>query len=121
MMNLFSVSALFVCEHFPALPSDSERLWEEVIIVLSCYEEEVVERSVQYFKSHELEYKTIDGGKAEWKFYGIIDIYEVTENELILKSDSPMEFFSRHLTDRQAKELCRHSKTLKLCRHGKTI
>ena len=122
MMALFSVSALFVCEHVPALSNEGKRLWEEQIVCMSCFEEDVLECAVCYFKSQELEYETTDG-KAEWKFYGIIDIYEIPESERIGKIDVPIEFFSRLLTDRQAKDLCRHNKIFQdFCRsHGLDI
>ena len=113
-MDLFSVSALFVCENVPALPNEGERLWEEQIVCLSCFEDEVLERAARYFQSQEVEYETTDGGKAKWKFYGVIDIYHIPESQKFGKIDTPVEFFSRLLTDRQAKELCRNSKVLKM-------
>ena len=76
MKEVFSVSALFVCNHFPLLTSQNDRIWEELIICLSCEEEDVIDISINYFKSKECEYETIEG-KALWEFYGIIDIYKV--------------------------------------------
>ncbi|NLT47169.1 MAG: hypothetical protein GXX92_02030 [Clostridiales bacterium] len=108
---MFSVSALFVCDHKPMLFQKKDRLWEEKIVCICCEEDKVKTIADEYFRNEEMEYET-QKGMASWHFVQIIDIYKPVEDTLgILFHNQGLkviEVFSRHLTEQQAKSLLKN-------------
>ena len=68
---MFSVSALFVCNHKPMSCQKEDRLWEEQIVcVVCCEENEAKTIAEEYFRKEETEYET-QKGMASWRFVQI--------------------------------------------------
>jgi len=108
---MFSVSALFVCDHMPMSFQKKDRLWEEKIVCICCEEDKAMTIADEYFRNEEIDYETQEG-MASWRFVHIIDIYKPVEDTLDRLFQNQglkvIEVFSRLLTEQQAKSLLKN-------------
>ncbi len=97
-----SVSLLFSAQITNSPQRNSENLFEEIIVVFDCVDDDdLKQKSLEWAKQQEHEYKNEAGEMVYWKFVEILHISPLETNEI----PSGIEIFSRFLTGNQVKAL----------------
>ena len=97
-----SVSLLFSAQITNLLQRSLEDLFEEIIVVFDCVDDDdLKQKSLEWAKMHEHEYKNEAGEMVYWKFVEILHISPLETDEI----QSGIEIFSRFLTRKQVNTL----------------
>ena len=97
-----SVSLLFSAQITNLSQWSLEDLFEEIIVVFDCVDDDdLKQKSFEWAKMHEHEYKNEAGEMVYWKFVEILHISPLETDEI----QSGIEIFSRFLTRKQVNTL----------------
>ena len=97
-----SVSLLFSAQITNLSQWSLEDLFEEIIVVFDCVDDDdLKQKSLEWSKMHEHEYKNEAGEMVYWKFVEILHISPLETDEI----QSGIEIFSRFLTRKQVNTL----------------
>ena len=97
-----SVSLLFSAQITNLSQWSLEDLFEEIIVVFDCVDDDdLKQKSLEWAKKHEHEYKNEAGEMIYWKFVEILHISPLETDEI----QSGIEIFSRFLTRKQVNTL----------------